>query len=224
VDFSVITCLTALNLTSLLRCASVLPCVPQLWTLPPYWGALWRCHVSLSFRSYLLTEVRSGAVMCPSVSDLVSLSRWAPVLSRITWLRTLLYWEGSSGTATCPTARGSAFLRGELQCYHVSHGSELCLPERGALVLPRVPRSRRAVNHRNKEMLSCPSHVARLTCFQGTLMRYRIACKTCRPLQCGSIIQHRPNWPLLDMATVVIWPDRMAPQRWSCSVQQGGRR
>jgi hypothetical protein len=28
----------------------------------------------------------------------------------------------SSGAVTCPTALGSAFLRWELQCYHVPHG------------------------------------------------------------------------------------------------------
>jgi hypothetical protein len=31
--------------------------------------------------------------------------------------------EVSSSAATCPTAQGSAFLRGELRCCHVSHGS-----------------------------------------------------------------------------------------------------
>jgi hypothetical protein len=38
--------------------------------------------------------------------------------------------EVSSGAATCPRALGSAFVRVELRCCHVSHGSRLCLPER----------------------------------------------------------------------------------------------
>jgi hypothetical protein len=59
----------------------------------------------------------------------------------------------------CPMARGSAILRGELQCCHVSHGP------------------RRAVHHRNKERLSCPRHTGRLACFQGTLMHYWSACR-----------------------------------------------
>jgi hypothetical protein len=75
--------------------------------------------------------------------------------------------EVSSGAATCPTAQGSAFLRGELRCCHVSHGPQW------------------VVDHRNKEMLSCHMHAGRLTCFQGTLVHCRSACKMCRPLQCS---------------------------------------
>jgi hypothetical protein len=59
----------------------------------------------------------------------------------------------------CTTARGSAFLRGELRCCHVSHSP------------------RRAVKHRNKESLSCPRYAARLTYFQGTLVRYQSICR-----------------------------------------------
>jgi hypothetical protein len=43
-------------------------------------------------------------------------------------------------------APGSASLRGELRCYHVSHNPQ------------------RAVDHGNKERLSYPRHTARLTC------------------------------------------------------------
>jgi hypothetical protein len=68
--------------------------------------------------------------------------------------------EGS-GTVTCLTAPNSASPRGELQCCHVLHDSQ------------------RVIHHRNKEMLSCPRHAARLTCFYGTLTRYQGACKTC---------------------------------------------
>jgi hypothetical protein len=48
--------------------------------------------------------------------------------------------EASSGTATCPMAPGSAFLRGKLWCYHVSHDFRPCLPKREAPVLPCVSR------------------------------------------------------------------------------------
>jgi hypothetical protein len=100
--------------------------------------------------------------------------------------------EVSSDAATCSMAPGSAFLRGKLRCCHMSHS-------------PRW-----AVDHRNKEKLNCSRHAAKLACFQGMLVHYWSACKTCRSLQCGSIVQHWPSWPLLNMATVVIWPDRTA--------------
>jgi hypothetical protein len=60
----------------------------------------------------LLAEVSSGAVTCPSVLNLTSLLRWAPTLPRVMRLR---------------------------RC-HVSHGSGLCLPERGAPVLSCITR------------------------------------------------------------------------------------
>jgi hypothetical protein len=82
------------------------------------------CHVSCSFRSHLPTEVDSGTITCSAAPDLASLLRWAPTLPHVSQLRTLPPWW-------C-----------ELWCCHVSHGSELCLPERGALLLPRIPRLR----------------------------------------------------------------------------------
>jgi hypothetical protein len=124
-------------------------------------------------------------------SDHTSLQRWAPAPPRVPQPRTSApcwgeLWrchvslssklclpdEVSSGAATCPMAPGSASLRGELRCRHVSHDP------------------RRAVDHRNKERLSCPSHAARLACFQGTLVRYRGACKICMPLQCRSTCRY----------------------------------
>jgi hypothetical protein len=45
-SFGATTCPTALNPTSLLGRAPVLPCVPQHRTLPPYSGGLRCCHVS----------------------------------------------------------------------------------------------------------------------------------------------------------------------------------
>jgi hypothetical protein len=163
----------------------MLPRVPWLRALPS-WEELRWCHVS------------HGLKLC-------FLKRGAPVLLHVPRLRALPSWEESSGAATYPTARGSAFLRWELRCYHVLHDPQW------------------AVDHRNKEMLSCPRHADRLACFQDTLVRYRSACKTCKPLQCGSIVQYRPNWPLMNMAIEVIRPDRTAPRYEACSVQQNDK-
>jgi hypothetical protein len=55
--------------------------------------------------------------------------------------------EVGSDASTYPIVLGSASPRGELRCCHVSHGHQ------------------RSVDHRNKERLSCPRHVARLMCF-----------------------------------------------------------
>jgi hypothetical protein len=172
----------------------------------------------------LLVEVSFGTATCPSAPDLASLSRWALVLPRVPQPRiSSAYWgelrrchvshssgpyilvEVSSAAATCPTTRGSAFLRGEVRCCHVSPGP------------------RRAVDHMNKKSLSCPIHAVRLACFQGTLLRYRSACKTCNPLQCDSIVQCRPSWPLMYMSTVVVWPDRTTPWVVPRSVQQSNK-
>jgi hypothetical protein len=83
-----------------------------------------RCHVSCNFGSNLPTDVGSGTTMFPTAPDLASLLKWTPALPRVSQLRSLPPW------------------RGELRCCHVSHGSELWLPERGAPLLPRVPRLR----------------------------------------------------------------------------------
>jgi hypothetical protein len=69
--------------------------------------------------------------------------------------------EVCSGVTMCPMVPGSASPRGELWCYHVFHGPQ------------------RAVDHMNKERLSCPKHAAMLMYSQGTLTCYRGACKTC---------------------------------------------
>jgi hypothetical protein len=45
----------------------------------------------------------------------------------------------------------------------------------------------------------------------------------CRLLQRIPTVQRRPSWPLLDMATVVLWPNRMAPQDEQGSVQQSDK-
>jgi hypothetical protein len=126
---------------------------------------------------HLLAELSSGATTCSSALDLASLSRWAPTLPRVPWLRALPPKEESSGAATCssapdlaslprwaltlPRGPGLASSRGELWCCHVPHDLQ------------------RAVDHRNKERSSCPSHVAGLTCVQSTAACYRGACKAC---------------------------------------------
>jgi hypothetical protein len=177
------------------------------------------CHISCSFGPHLPAEVGFDATTCPTTPDLASLLRWASALPRVPQLRTLPPWWG------------------ELRCCHVSHGSGLCIPERGAPVLSRVPQLGALPSWEGSfgasTCLTAPGGLwstgikeclVTLVCFQGTLVRYRSACKTCRPLQCGSIMQRRPTWSLLDMAAVMIWPDRTAPRRWPCSIQLGGRR
>jgi hypothetical protein len=88
-----------------------------------------------------------------------------------------LYTEVGSGAAMCssaldlaslprwaptlPRGPGLASPRGELQCCHVPHGPQ------------------RAVDHRNKEMPSCPRHVAGLACVQSMGACYQGACKAC---------------------------------------------
>jgi hypothetical protein len=97
------------------------PRVPRPQTSPPWRGELRSCHVSRCPRPRLLAEVSSGAA---------TFSLPGPCLLA----------EVSSGATTCPIAPGSTSLRGELRCCHVSHGSVLCFPERGAPVLSRVAR------------------------------------------------------------------------------------
>jgi hypothetical protein len=46
VDFGAAICPMNLDLASRLRWALALPCILWLWTSPPDWGGLWRCHMS----------------------------------------------------------------------------------------------------------------------------------------------------------------------------------
>jgi hypothetical protein len=62
-----VTCPTALDPTSLLKRASVLPCVPWLWILPPYLGGFQCCHVSRGSGSCLHAQEGFGAVTYPMV-------------------------------------------------------------------------------------------------------------------------------------------------------------
>jgi hypothetical protein len=100
----------------------------------------------------------------------------------------------------CPMAPGSAFLRGELRCCHVSHG-----PVR--LWTIGIKKGSR------------PRHVARLTCFQGTLVA---------PVDVQVATVHlysatSAQLPLLDIATEVILSDRMAPRYELYSLQQSDK-
>jgi hypothetical protein len=58
-------CYTALDPASLLRRAPVLPCATWLWTLPPYSGGLWWCHVPHGSGPCLPAREGSDAVTCP---------------------------------------------------------------------------------------------------------------------------------------------------------------
>jgi hypothetical protein len=126
---------------------------------------------------YLLAELSSSAVMCSSALGLASLPSWAPALPRVSWLRALPPREESSSAATCfspldltslpmraptlPRGPDLASPRGELRCCHVPHDPQ------------------RVVDHRNKEMSSCPSHAAGLAYVQSMVACYRGACKVC---------------------------------------------
>jgi hypothetical protein len=163
-------------------------------------------------RPHLLTELSSGAATHSSALDLASLSRWAPALPCVPWLRALPPREESSGAATCfsapnlaslprwapalPRGLGLASSRGELRCCHIPHGSQW------------------AMDHRNKEGSSCPRHVAGLTCIQSSIVCYRDACKACRhaaTVRFNSVMQAQLTTPIHGYS--VIRPDRMAPQR-----------
>jgi hypothetical protein len=69
-----------------------------------------------------------------------------------------------------PQLQTSPTCWGRLWCCHVA----LTLPPReessGAVMYPTAPQ--RAVNHKNKEMPSCPRHAARLACVQSIVACY----------------------------------------------------
>jgi hypothetical protein len=67
---------------------------------------------------------------------LIQTQKFAPTRIKLRiWEVMSLLAEVSFDATTCPMTLGSASPRGELRCYHVSHGSGLCLHERGAPVL-----------------------------------------------------------------------------------------
>jgi hypothetical protein len=116
------TCRTALDPVSLLGRAPVLSRVARLRTPPPCSVGLQCCHVPHGFGPRLPAREGSSAATCHMTSDLTTLLGRAPILPRVTRLRTPPPYSGG------------------LQCCHVPHGSRPCLPVRGALTLSRVPR------------------------------------------------------------------------------------
>jgi hypothetical protein len=117
-----VTCCTTPDPTSLLGRAPVLSRVARLRTPPPCSVGLQCCHVPHGFRPRLPARKGSSATTCHMTSDLTTLLGRAPILPRVTRLR------------TPPPCSGG------LQCCHVPHGFRPCLPVRGAPALSRVPR------------------------------------------------------------------------------------
>jgi hypothetical protein len=135
------------DLASLPRWVPALPHARWPWTLAPYQGGLWHCHVPRGPGSRLPTEVSSGAATCLMASDLVSLSRWAPTLPRVPRPRTSPPCRGGARSCHVYMAPGPTSPRVKFRCCHMSHDPH------------------RIVDRRNKERLSCPRHTANLACF-----------------------------------------------------------
>jgi hypothetical protein len=91
----VATCPTALDPASPPRWAPALPHALQLWTLPPYRGGLWCCHVPYGSKAHLAAEAGFGAATCPVAPNLAILLRWAPALPHVQWLRTSPPYQGA---------------------------------------------------------------------------------------------------------------------------------
>jgi hypothetical protein len=118
------TCHVALDPTSLLGRAPMLPHVPRLWILPPCSGGLQRCHMSCCSGSCLPTREGTGAATCPATIDPASLLGRAPTLPCVTRLWIL------------PPCSGG------LRCCHVSRDSGSCLPTQegsGTATCPAAP-------------------------------------------------------------------------------------
>jgi hypothetical protein len=148
--------------TSSKACTHALPRALQLWTLPP-------------------VGIGSDAATYPTAPNLTSQPRWVSALPRVLWL-----WTSSSnwgGLWHCHMSYSSGpHLLAELgSCVVTCPMTPDPASRPGRVpVLPRVLWS--PMGHGPqiyKERPSWPSHAARLTCFQGTLMFYRGACKTC---------------------------------------------
>jgi hypothetical protein len=121
------------------------------WRWAPVRKAWWRRSSTSSCGSvpHLLVEV----ICCHVASGLISLL--SPASSRVPQFRSRLLVEVGSGAVTCSMVLDSVFLRGKFQRCHVflSSGPHLPgevgsgaatwlrsrLPERRALVLPRIP-------------------------------------------------------------------------------------
>jgi hypothetical protein len=86
-------------------CIHTLSCTLQLWTSPPGWGGLRRCHVSSGSGPRLLVEVSFSAAICPAAPNLASWLRWALALPCVLWLRTSPL--GTGGLQHCHVSSGS---------------------------------------------------------------------------------------------------------------------
>jgi hypothetical protein len=136
-----VTCCTTPDPTSLLGRAPVLSRVARLRTPPPCSVGLQCCHVPHSFGPRLPARKGSSAATCHMTSDLTTLLGRAPILPRVTRLR------------TPPPCSGG------LQCCHVPHGFRPCLPVRGGsgtVTCPTSQRESRAL--RTKKVLAVKAY------------------------------------------------------------------
>jgi hypothetical protein len=133
----------------------------------------------------------------PIVPDPAFQPRWALASSRVQWFQILP--PCSRGLRRCYVSRGS----GPRLPAREGSGAATCTiapdptSRLGRAPMPsRVPRH--SVSHmdlRNKERISCPRHVSRLVCFQGTCKMSRHAASSSparhadRALQCSSTVQ-----------------------------------
>jgi hypothetical protein len=140
----------------------------------------------------LLTELSSGAATCSSGLGPASLSRWASVLPRVTWLRALPFQEESSDAATCSSAPNLAFLpmwaptqprgpgltspSGEIRCYHVPTGPS-------GLWTTRI----------NKGLTASSTQLSSLVSKARSRVTEAPARRADRSLQLGSTVQRRPS-------------------------------
>jgi hypothetical protein len=125
--------------TSLQRWAPEPLHVPHPWTSPPYRGELQCCHVTCGPGPRLLVELNFGAVMCSSAPGLTSLSRWAPALPRVPWLRDLPPERRAPALPRVPQLRISPSCRGGLRRCHVAPASPPRAESFGATTYPRPP-------------------------------------------------------------------------------------
>jgi hypothetical protein len=142
----------------------------------------------------LLAELSFGAATRSSAPDLASLPRWAPALPHVSQLR------------TSPPCRGGLW-----RC-HVAPALPPREESSGAATYLTVPSGLWTTGI--KKGLAGPStqlgsHVSKA----WSRVTEAPVRRADMPLQFGSTEQRRPSSPLLDMATVVIRPDRTVPQR-----------
>jgi hypothetical protein len=184
------------------------------------------CHMPDSAGSCLPAREGSDAVTCLAAPDHAFMLRRAPTLSRVPRLCIL---PPCSGWALAlphvpwlqimtPCSRG-------LRHYHVSHDirphfpaqedsdAATCPTALCVLQTSRIKKDLAGLPMRlgSRDFKAC-LHVAETPDTWATMTR-----KTCAHV---AIVHRRSSWPLLDMATVVMWPDMTTQCHWPCSVQQ----